>query len=169
VQFDKENEKENLLIRQTNRNLFVIWEGLQILDSGSNTHVELFIPMRLYYYLSTSSPYGDDLSTISSKIMRKKNQNYLAGAFPAAGVAVVDAAGAAPGAWHTGAVPVTKGLTLEHLAVVGAPLNLRSTLFSSTPSHGTALLQIRTTPSAVPEVPLTFLNEILLNFIFDGF
>jgi len=54
--------------------------------------------MRLYYYLSTSSPYGDDLSTISSKIMRKKNQNYLAGAFPAAGVAVVDAAGAAPGA-----------------------------------------------------------------------
>jgi hypothetical protein len=31
--------------------------------------------------------------------MRKKNnQNYLAGDFPAAGVAVVDAAGAAPGA-----------------------------------------------------------------------
>jgi len=141
----------------------------------------LFIPIRLYYYLSTSSHYGDGLSTLQRKWDKKKIQNYLAGAFPAAvdvagvavvdaaGVAVVDAAGAAPGAWHTGAVPVTKGLTLEHFAVVGAPLNLRSTLFSSTPSHGTALLQIRTTPSAVPEVPLTFLNEILLNFIFDGF
>ena len=92
---------------------------------------------------------------------KKKNQNYLARTF----LAVVDAAGA----WHTGAVPVTKGLTLEHFAVVGAPLNLRSTLFSSTPSHGTPLLQIRTTPSAVPEVPLMFLNEILLSFIFDGF
>ena len=144
---------------QTKRNLFVIWEGLHTHDSGSNTHVELFISMRLYYYLSTSSHYGDGLFTLERKceMRKKKNQNYLARAFPAAG------------AWHAGAFPVTIGLTLEHLAIAGFPLNLRSTLFSSTPAHGTPLLQIRTTPSAVPEVPWMFLNEILLIFIFDGF
>jgi len=145
---------------QTKRNLFVIWEGLHIHDSGFNTHVKLFFPMGLYYYLSTSSHYGDGLSTLQRKW--EKNPNYLAGDFrPAAGIA--------PGAWHAGALPVTKGLTLEHLAIAGFPLNLISTLFSSTASHGTPLLQIRTTPSGVPEVPWMFLNEILLNFIFDGF
>jgi hypothetical protein len=59
-------------------------------------------------------------------------------------------------------------LALEHLATAGAPLNVRSTLFSSTPSHGTLALQIRVTPSAFPEVPLMFMNETLLIFIFDG-
>jgi hypothetical protein len=59
-------------------------------------------------------------------------------------------------------------LTLEHLATAGAPLNVKSTLFSSTPSHGTPALQINVTPSAVPEVPLMFMNETLLIFIFDG-
>jgi hypothetical protein len=54
---------------------------------------------------------------------------------------------------QAGAFPVTIGLTLTHLATAGAPLNVRSTLFSSTPSHGTPLLQIKVTPSEVPEVP----------------
>jgi hypothetical protein len=69
---------------------------------------------------------------------------------------------------HLGAIPVRIGLALTHLASTGAPLNLRSTLFSSTPSHGTLLLHIRTTPSLVFEVPVMFLKVTLLIFIFDG-
>lgn len=72
-------------------------------------------------------------------------------------------------AGQVGAFPVMVGLTLAHLAIAGAPLNVRSTSASSTPSHGAPLLQVRTTPSAVPEVPLMFLKETLLIFIFDGF
>jgi len=59
-------------------------------------------------------------------------------------------------------------LTLAHLAVVAATLNVRSTSVISTPSHGAPLLQIKITPSLVPEVPLMFLKETLLILIFDG-
>ena len=61
------------------------------------------------------------------------------------------------------------GLTLAHLAVAALPLNVRSISAISTASHGTPLLQTRTTPSLVPEVPLMFLKETLLILIFDGF
>jgi hypothetical protein len=69
---------------------------------------------------------------------------------------------------HLGVGPVRIGSTLTHLAFTGAPLNVRTTLFSSTPSHGKLLLHIRTTPSLVFEVPLMFLKITLLIFIFDG-
>ena len=73
------------------------------------------------------------------------------------------------GAVQAGAFPVIFGLTLLHTAIAGAPLNLRSTLDISTPSHGTPLLQAIITPSLVAEVPLIFLMVTLLIFIFDGY
>jgi hypothetical protein len=71
----------------------------------------------------------------------------FAPAFAPAGADAVPAAGVSPGAVQVGVFPVIVGLTLAHLAVAGAPLNVRSTLFSSTVSHGTPLLQIKITPS----------------------
>lgn len=111
------------------------------------------------YNWSTSSQYGDDLSTIQRKTKSKK-------VWSKGGTMKAERSFYAE---HVGALPVIMGLTLEHLATVGAPLNLRSTLLSSTPSHGTPLLQARITPSEVPDVPLMFLKETLLIFIFDGF
>lgn len=67
-----------------------------------------------------------------------------------------------------GAFPANLGLTLAHLATIGSPLNVRATLFSSTSSHGTALLHIKITPSLLFEVPLISEKETLRIFIFDG-
>jgi len=61
------------------------------------------------------------------------------------------------------------GLTLESTAEATVPLNFKSMSVSTTSSHGTPLLQSKTIPSLVPEVPVIFLNETWLILIFDGF
>lgn len=60
-------------------------------------------------------------------------------------------------------------ITLESFAEATVPLNVKSMSARVTSSHGTPLLQSKTAPSGVPEVPVIFLNETLLILIFDGF